>query len=110
LLDGDEHSAEAVRVSATLNVARPPQDGCAVEKVHYGFVSMTRNVYFVTSNTPWSNAMRNSCGELCVAWLFNNTDFADKDTESVEQRIVIKFLVGENVPSAEIHHRLTPTV
>ena len=25
---------------------------------------------------------------------------------SVEQRIVIKFLVGENVPSAEIHHRL----
>jgi len=22
---------------------------------------------------------------------------------------VIKFLVGENVPSAEIHHRLTPT-
>ena len=28
---------------------------------------------------------------------------------SVEQRIVIKFLVGENVPSAEIHHRLTPT-
>ena len=25
---------------------------------------------------------------------------------SVEQRIVIKFLVEENVPSAEIHHRL----
>ena len=25
---------------------------------------------------------------------------------SVEQHIVIKFLVGENVPSAEIHHRL----
>ena len=25
---------------------------------------------------------------------------------SVEQCIVIKFLVGENVPSAEIHHRL----
>ena len=25
---------------------------------------------------------------------------------SVEQRIVIKFLIGENVPSAEIHHRL----
>ena len=25
---------------------------------------------------------------------------------SVEQRFVIKFLVGENVPSAEIHHRL----
>ena len=25
---------------------------------------------------------------------------------SVEQRIVIKFLVGENVPSTEIHHRL----
>ena len=25
---------------------------------------------------------------------------------SVEQRIVIEFLVGENVPSAEIHHRL----
>ena len=25
---------------------------------------------------------------------------------SVEQRIVIKFLVGENVSSAEIHHRL----
>jgi len=24
----------------------------------------------------------------------------------VEQRIVIKFLIGENVPSAEIHHRL----
>ncbi|PNF20109.1 hypothetical protein B7P43_G04790 [Cryptotermes secundus] len=24
---------------------------------------------------------------------------------SVEQRIVIKFLIGENVPSAEIHHR-----
>jgi hypothetical protein len=24
----------------------------------------------------------------------------------VEQRFVIKFLVGENVPSAEIHHRL----
>jgi len=24
----------------------------------------------------------------------------------VEQHIVIKFLVGENVPSAEIHHRL----
>jgi len=24
----------------------------------------------------------------------------------VEQRIVIKFLVGENFPSAEIHHRL----
>jgi hypothetical protein len=24
----------------------------------------------------------------------------------VEQRIVIKFLVGENVPSTEIHHRL----
>jgi hypothetical protein len=24
----------------------------------------------------------------------------------VEQRIVIKFLVGENVPSAELHHRL----
>jgi hypothetical protein len=24
----------------------------------------------------------------------------------VEQRIVTKFLVGENVPSAEIHHRL----
>jgi hypothetical protein len=24
----------------------------------------------------------------------------------VEQRIVIKFLVGENVPSAEIHHNL----
>jgi len=23
----------------------------------------------------------------------------------VEQRIVIKFLVGENVPAAEIHHR-----
>ena len=29
-----------------------------------------------------------------------------KVTRSVEQRIVIKFLVGENVPSAEIHHRL----
>ena len=25
---------------------------------------------------------------------------------SVEQRIVVKFLVGENVPSAEIHYRL----
>ncbi|PNF32834.1 hypothetical protein B7P43_G04338 [Cryptotermes secundus] len=25
---------------------------------------------------------------------------------SVEQHIVIKFLIGENVPSAEIHHRL----
>ena len=24
----------------------------------------------------------------------------------MEKRIVIKFLVGENVPSAEIHHRL----
>ena len=32
-----------------------------------------------------------------------------KVPQSVEQRIVIKFLVGENVPSAEIHHRLTPT-
>ena len=32
-----------------------------------------------------------------------------KVPRSVEQRIVIKFLVGENVPSAEIHHRLTPT-
>jgi hypothetical protein len=29
-----------------------------------------------------------------------------KVLRSVEQRIVIKFLVGENVPSAEIHHRL----
>ena len=29
-----------------------------------------------------------------------------KVQRSVEQRIVIKFLVGENVPSAEIHHRL----
>ena len=29
-----------------------------------------------------------------------------KIPRSVEQRIVIKFLVGENVPSAEIHHRL----
>ena len=29
-----------------------------------------------------------------------------KVRRSVEQRIVIKFLVGENVPSAEIHHRL----
>ena len=29
-----------------------------------------------------------------------------KAPRSVEQRIVIKFLVGENVPSAEIHHRL----
>ena len=29
-----------------------------------------------------------------------------KVPRSVEQRIVIKFLVGENVPSAEIHHRL----
>ena len=28
-----------------------------------------------------------------------------KVPRSVEQRIVIKFLVGENVPSAEIHHR-----
>ena len=30
----------------------------------------------------------------------------EKVPRSVEQRIVIKFLVGENVPSAEIHHRL----
>ena len=29
-----------------------------------------------------------------------------KVPRSVEQRIVIKFLVGENVPSAEIHHIL----
>ena len=29
-----------------------------------------------------------------------------KVPRSVEQRIVIKFLVGGNVPSAEIHHRL----
>ena len=29
-----------------------------------------------------------------------------KVPRSVEQRIVIKFLVGENVPSAKIHHRL----
>ena len=29
-----------------------------------------------------------------------------KVPRSMEQRIVIKFLVGENVPSAEIHHRL----
>ena len=29
-----------------------------------------------------------------------------KVPRSVEQRIVSKFLVGENVPSAEIHHRL----
>ena len=29
-----------------------------------------------------------------------------KVRRSVEQRFVIKFLVGENVPSAEIHHRL----
>ena len=29
-----------------------------------------------------------------------------KVPRSVEQRIVIKFLFGENVPSAEIHHRL----
>ena len=29
-----------------------------------------------------------------------------KVPRSAEQRIVIKFLVGENVPSAEIHHRL----
>ena len=29
-----------------------------------------------------------------------------KVSRSMEQRIVIKFLVGENVPSAEIHHRL----
>ena len=29
-----------------------------------------------------------------------------KVPRSVEQRIVITFLVGENVPSAEIHHRL----
>ena len=29
-----------------------------------------------------------------------------KVPRSVEQRIVIKFLVGENVPSAEIHHRI----
>ena len=29
-----------------------------------------------------------------------------KVPRSVEQRIAIKFLVGENVPSAEIHHRL----
>ena len=29
-----------------------------------------------------------------------------KVPRSVEQGIVIKFLVGENVPSAEIHHRL----
>ena len=29
-----------------------------------------------------------------------------KVPRSVEQRIVIEFLVGENVPSAEIHHRL----
>ena len=29
-----------------------------------------------------------------------------KVPRSVEQRILIKFLVGENVPSAEIHHRL----
>jgi len=29
-----------------------------------------------------------------------------KVPRSMEQRIVIKFLIGENVPSAEIHHRL----
>jgi len=29
-----------------------------------------------------------------------------KVPRSVEQRIVIKFLVGKNVPPAEIHHRL----
>ena len=29
-----------------------------------------------------------------------------KVPRSVEQRIVIKFLVGENAPSAEIHHKL----
>ena len=29
-----------------------------------------------------------------------------KVPRSVKQCIVIKFLVGENVPSAEIHHRL----
>ena len=29
-----------------------------------------------------------------------------KVPRGVEQRIAIKFLVGENVPSAEIHHRL----
>jgi hypothetical protein len=29
-----------------------------------------------------------------------------KVPRSVEQSIVIKFLIGENVPSAEIHHRL----
>ena len=33
-----------------------------------------------------------------------------KVPRSVEQRIVIKFLVGENVPSAEIHHRLGKSV
>ena len=29
-----------------------------------------------------------------------------KEPRIVEQRIVIKFLVAENVPSAEIHQRL----
>jgi len=32
-----------------------------------------------------------------------------KVPRGVEKRIVIKFLVEENVPSAEIHHTLTPT-
>ena len=35
-----------------------------------------------------------------------NTKYIQKVPRSVEQRTVIKFLVGENVPSAEIHHRL----
>ena len=49
---GHEHSAEVVRVSATVNVARTPQGGYAVKKVHYGLVSLMRNGYFATSNTP----------------------------------------------------------
>ena len=34
------------------------------------------------------------------------TDLYVNKPHCVKQRIVIKFLVGENVPSAEIHHRL----
>lgn len=49
---GDEHSAEVVRVSETVIIARPPQGECAVERVHYAFVSYRKNGYFATSNTP----------------------------------------------------------
>jgi hypothetical protein len=77
---GDEHSAEVVRISETVNVARPRQGECAIERVHCAFFSY-RKTGILQRLTHRRLMSWKTIAQNCVAWLFNNINFADTDTE-----------------------------